>query len=163
MMSHSKIRHYGPLVGRILLVLLFLVSGFGILMNIGGTANFYTSLGIPMAVAAAIIVLIVKLGGSLMVATGIHAREGAWALLGFTLIATLVAHTGEGQLTMALKNISIMGGLLLVAVYGAGPLSLEKKCPCPRCKKKANYETSPAGGACNCGECDACRAAKMEE
>lgn len=161
MMSHSKIRHYGPLIGRVLLALLFIVSGFGILMNIGGTANFYTSIGIPMAMIAAIVVLVVKIGGGLMVATGLHAREGAWALIIFTLIATLVAHTGEGQLSAALKNLSVIGGLLMVAVYGAGPMSLEKKCPCPRCKKKVDYQVSAAGGACNCGTCPECQASKQ--
>ncbi len=155
MTQHSTVAHYGPLVGRVLLVLLFLVSAYGILTNFSGTAGFYASVGIPLATAAAVLVLIIKIGGSLMVATGIHARLGAWALIVFIILATLVAHIGEGQLINALKNVSIIGGLLLVAVNGAGPLSLGHKCPCPMCKK-----ASTAGGACNCGVCDECRAAR---
>lgn len=160
-MTHSKIEHYGPLVGRVLLVLLFLVSAIGILTNFSGTAGFYASLGIPVATAAVVLVLIIKILGSLMVATGMHAREGAWALIVFVIFATLIGHTGEGQLIAALKNISIIGGLLMVATYGAGPLSLRDKCPCPKCKAS---KPAIAGGACNCGTCDECRAAgKTEE
>ncbi|QSH39544.1 DoxX family protein [Candidatus Kaiserbacteria bacterium] len=156
-MTHSNIEHYAPLVGRVLLVLLFIVSAFGILTNFSGTAGFYASLGIPVAAAAVVVVLLIKILGSLMVATGIHARTGAWALIIFTIAATLMAHIGEGQMVSALKNLSIIGGLLLVTVYGAGPKSLAHLCPCPKCKVATPVA---AGGVCNCGSCDACRAAQ---
>lgn len=152
---------YGPLVGRVLLALLFLISGLGILANLSGTAGYYAALGIPLAMLVVILVIVVKLAGSLMVITGIHAREGAWALIGFTLLTILIAHTGEGQMINALKNLSIIGGLLLVALHGAGPKSLHHKCPCPKCKvRKAGV--SAAGGVCNCGNCAECKTAKGE-
>lgn len=135
-MTHSKIQHYGPLVGRVLLALLFIVSGIGILTNVSATAGYYAALGIPAAMAAAVVVLVVKIVGGLMVASGMHAKEGAWALIVFTLITIVVAHTGEGQLIPALKNLAIVGGLLLVAVHGAGSFSMEKKCPCPKHRMK---------------------------
>lgn len=154
-MTHSNVEHYGPLVGRVLLVLLFIVSAIGILTNFSGTVAFYASLGIPIAAVAVVVVLIVKILGSLMVATGIHARAGAWALIVFTVLTIFVAHLGEGQMMSALKNVSIIGGLLMVTLYGAGPLSLKDKCPCPKCK--AHGSVSAAGGVCNCGNCDECR------
>ncbi|MDP2650167.1 MAG: DoxX family protein [bacterium] len=123
-------------VARVLLVLLFAVTGFGILTNMAGTAGFYASLGIPAAMAVVVLVLIVKFVGIFTVATGIHAREGAWALIAFVVFATLIAHTAPGEMVNALKNLSIVGGLLLVAIYGAGPMSLAKHCPCPACKAK---------------------------
>lgn len=132
-MTHSKIHKYAPLIGRILLSLLFIVSGFGILMGISGTAGYYASVGIPMAGIVVLLVILIKIGGGLMVATGIHAKEGAWALILFTALATLVAHTGEGQMINALKNLAIIGGLLMIATHGAGAHSLGHKCPCPRC------------------------------
>ena len=161
-MTHSKVMKYAPLVGRVLIGLLFLISGFGILMNISGTAGFYASIGIPMAMVAAIIVMAIKIGGSLMIITGMHARTGAWALLVFTVLATLIGHTGEGQMVMALKNLSIVGGLLYVIAYGSGAFSLADKCPCPKCKEK-KASVSAAGGVCNCGNCNECRKAKAAD
>jgi len=161
-MTHSKIQHYGPLVARVLLALLFIVSGAGVLMNLSGTASYFAALGIPMAMIVAILVVIVKIGGGLMLATGIHAKEGAWALIVFTVLATLIGHTGDGQLVPALKNLSIVGGLLMVVIYGSGPLTWAKKCPCPKCKVANRAETSAAGGVCNCGNCPECREAKAD-
>lgn len=132
---------YGPLVARVALALLFIVSGINILMNLSGTAGYYASIGIPLAMAAAVVVMLVKIVGALMVALGIHAREGALALLLFTIVATLVGHIGEGQLIPALKNVAIMGGFVLLMLQGSGKYSLHKHCPCPKCKAKL------AGGA----------------
>lgn len=159
-MTHSKIYSYGPLIARLLVALLFVVSGFGMLMNFGGTVGYFASMGIPMAAVALVLVLLAKIGGGLMVATGIHAREGAWALIAFTLVATVLAHTGEGQLTSALKNLAIVGGLLMIALGGPGSMSLAKKCPCPHCKKDGAMGAvcKPKGmtDMCMCGVCEEC-------
>jgi len=156
-MTHSKIFSYGPLAARLLLALLFLVSGFGMLTNFGGTVGYFSTVGIPIAALAVVLVLIVKLGGGLMVATGIHAKEGAWALIVFTLLTIVIAHIGEGQMINALKNLAIVGGLLMIALGGPGPMNWSKKCPCPRCKhgKAAGGVCQPAG-MCMCGTCEEC-------
>ena len=135
-MLYAKTRHYGPAIGRVLLSLVFIISGIGILTNVAGTAAFYASVGIPAAAIVAILIIILKIGGGLLVATGIHAREGAWALIIFVILATLIAHTSAGEMLNALKNLAIIGGLLMVAAHGAGPLSLAHKCPCKKCKAK---------------------------
>ncbi len=158
-MIHSKIKSHGPLVGRVLLALLFLVSAFGMLTNFAATVSYFGSIGIPMATIAMLVVLAMKIGGGLMVALGVHAREGAMILILFTLGTILFAHLGAGQMIPALKNLAIVGGLLLVAAHGAGPMSLKDKCPCPRCK---GSKMSAAGGVCNCGFCEACLAAKKD-
>lgn len=154
-MIHSKIKHYGPLVARLLLALIFLVSAYGILTNFSATADFYAQIGIPLATLSVLLVLVVKIGGSLSIITGIHSRVGAWALIIFTLATIFVAHTSADQLMQALKNLAIVGGLLMIAVNGTGPLSMSHKCPCPKCK---GGKTDVAGGVCNCGNCDECRA-----
>ncbi|MBL4644386.1 MAG: DoxX family protein [Candidatus Pacebacteria bacterium] len=159
-MTHSKIKYYGPLTARILLSLLFIVSALGILANLSGTAGYFAAIGIPLAMLVAILVVVWQIAAALMVATGVHAKEGAWALIAFTILATLVAYTGEGQLIPALTNLSIIGGLLMVIIYGTGPLSLAKKCPCPKCKVSHDKNMGAAGGVCNCGSCDACRIAR---
>ena len=159
-MTHSKIQHYGPVVGRSLLALLFIVTGLGILTNIPATAGYYTTLGIPAAALVAIVVLLIKLGAGGMLVAGVHAREAAWVLIVFVIGTILIAHTGQGQLIPFLKNLAIIGGLLLIAVHGAGPISWEKKCPCPVCKAKrgesssagGNNNRSPAGAPGNAGQ-----------
>ena len=163
-MTNSKIQHYGPLVARVLFALLFIVSALGMLINIGGTVGYFSSYGIPLAGIVIVIVLLAKIGGALMVATGIHAREGAWILIAFTAGTILIAHTEAGQLIQALKNLAIIGGLLMIVVHGEGPISLAKKCPCPVCKTSDGTnkkpEVSAAGGVCNCGNCDTCKASR---
>jgi len=153
---------YGPLVARTLLVLVFVISGLGILADFGGTVGFYTAVGVPVATVAVVLALIAKLGGSAMVITGVHARTGALALIVFTLLATLIAHRGMPELINALKNLSIVGGLLMIVMHGPGPMNLAHKCPCPKCKGMAHHKAGPAGGVCNCGNCDECRRAKSD-
>lgn len=126
--GHSAFcKQYLPLIGRIALSLLFIVSGFGIITNFAGTVGYYTALGLPMASVLAVIVVMVKLGGGVSVVTGWHAREGALALAVFTVLATVIGHSNISdpmQMTQALKNVAIIGGLLYVVVKGSGPMSL---------------------------------------
>lgn len=164
-MTHSKVQHYGPLVGRVLIALLFLVSGFQMLTHFSSTAENFASVGVPFAVLALVIVLIVKLGGGLMLATGVHAREAAWALILFTLVTIVAAHLGEGQLIQALKNLAIIGGLLGIVVNGAGGFTLAKKCPCPRCKRTGTRSggVCKPEGMCMCGTCETCTGASRAQ
>ncbi len=71
-----------------------------------------------------------KLGGGLALLVGWKAREAAWALIAFTLAAILMAHMNwadQNQMTQALKNLSIIGGLLMVVIHGAGSKVLGSK------------------------------------
>lgn len=144
--GHSAFcKKYLPLVGRIGLALLFLVSGFGFLTNFAGTAGYFTSLGLPAASVLLVLVIIVKIGGGLSLITGWHAREGALALVVFTALATVIGHSNIGdqmQLIQALKNLAIIGGLFQVIVNGPGPLSIGCSGPC--CKGTCE------GGTCSC-------------
>jgi len=139
-----------PLVARVLLAALFIFSGFGKLMGLAGTGAALASVGIPGGVALAAIVAIIELAGGLMILLGWQARLGAWALIVFTVLATAFFHNNladQMQLIMALKNASIVGGLLLLATYGSGPMSLGCRCGkswCMDCKAKQ----------CEGGSCD---------
>lgn len=160
-MTQSKVAEYSPMVARILLASLFLVSGVNMALNFGGTVGYFAAVGIPMAAVVLVLVLIIKIGGGLMLATGVHAREAAWALIVFTALTIVIAHLGEGQMVQAFKNLSIIGGLLLVTAHGAGNHNCKKYCPCPRCKKggaaAAGMPAAQASQDCNsCGICDDC-------
>ncbi len=118
------------LVGRLLLSILFIFAGFGKLTDIAGTAAWFGSIGMPLPVVVAVLVGLLELGGGLAILTGFKTRIAALALAAFTVGASLIAHTNfadQIQLLMFLKNISITGGLLTLASFGAGALSIDAK------------------------------------
>lgn len=116
----------GVVVGRILMGFLFLISGVGMFMADGGPASmagFYTSVGLPLAGILVWLVATLKVVAGGLLVIGRNVGCAASALAAFTLLATLLAHRDIAdpmQLTMALKNLAIIGGLLYVVAFGAG-------------------------------------------
>ncbi len=123
--SHLEIvRTHGSKLGRILIGLLFFVSGLLMLTVQGPTAvgGYFASLGIPMAALAAWVTIVVKIvaGGAIVI--GRKTTEAAAVLIIFTLIATLLAHMSAETDPMfpigLLKNLAIVGGLLYLMAFG---------------------------------------------
>jgi putative oxidoreductase len=102
------------------------ISGFE------GTVGYIASKGLPLPQLAAIAAIIVELGGGILLVVGWKARWAAAAMLVFTGLAALLFHNfwaaspdqAQNQMIHFMKNISIMGGLLYVVVYGSGPISV---------------------------------------
>jgi putative oxidoreductase len=119
----------GVVVGRILMGLLFLVSGVGMFMAEGGPtamAGFYTMVGLPMAGILVWLVATLKVVAGGMLVIGRNVGCAAGALAAFTVLATLLAHrdiADPEQLTNALKNLAIVGGFLYIIAFGAGKWS----------------------------------------
>ena len=126
-----------PLVvaGRILLALIFITSGLSKLGNIAGTAGYIASAGLPAASMLAVLAGVLELVGGVALVVGFKARWAALALGLFTLLAGAIFHAFWSvpeaqkmvQQIMFMKNLSIAGGMLLVAALGAGPLSLDAR------------------------------------
>jgi len=124
---------FGPLLGRILIALIYLLSGYGKITGFESTVGYIASKGLPLPQFAAIGAIIVELGGGTMLVAGWKARWAAAALFVFTALAGLLFHNfwavpaaeAPNQMTHFLKNICILGGLLYVIVHGSGPLSIE--------------------------------------
>ena len=129
----NALERFGPRLGRILLGLIFVISGFGKITGFEGAAGYIASKGLPVPQLLAIGAIIVELGGGILLIVGWKARWAAAALLVFTGLAALLFHNywavppeqAQNQMIHFMKNVSIMGGMLYVAVYGAGPVSLE--------------------------------------
>lgn len=118
------------LLGRVLLAVIFLLSGFGKLTAISGTAGYFGSLGLPVPTVTAVLVGLVELLGGLAILVGFQTRAVAWVLAIFTIATGLVAHTGwadQMQMIQFLKNLAISGGFLLLASSGAGAYSIDAK------------------------------------
>jgi putative oxidoreductase len=124
-----------PLCGRILLALVFLVSGSIKLSAIAGTAAYFGRLGLPAPTAVAWVVALFELIGGLLIVVGFKTRWVAVALILFTAVATYMGHKFwavppdqfTNQLNHALKNLALMGGFLLLAAYGPGRLSVDAR------------------------------------
>lgn len=126
---------YAPLAGRILLSLIFLVSGLGKIPAWDQTAAYMASRGMPVVPLFLIAAICIEVGAGLSVMLGFRAKAGATALMVFLVPATLIFHNfwtyppaeQQVQMVMFLKNVSILGGLLLVAAFGAGPVSVDAR------------------------------------
>ena len=129
----DALNRFGPLAGRILIALIFVLSGFGKITGFEGTVGYIASKGLPLPQLAAIGAIIVELGGGILLVVGWKARWAAAAIFVFTALATLIFHNfwavpadqAQNQMIHFMKNISILGGLLYVVVHGSGPLSVD--------------------------------------
>ena len=123
-----------PLVGRILIGTLFLVSGVRSVMNFSGTAGYLAKLGFPAPELMAVATIVVEVGIASLFVVGWRTRWMAWVLAAFVVIATFAAHRFwefdaaqyDNQMNHFLKNIAIIGGLLMVASFGPGSASVDK-------------------------------------
>lgn len=123
------------LIGRILLAALFLPAGLSKIGGFAGTVGYIGSKGLPMPEVAAVIAILVEVGGGLALIAGFGTRLAALALAVFTLVATFVFHNywalpAEAQMVQQLmffKNIAVVGGLLTLAAWGAGGWSLDAR------------------------------------
>ena len=119
-----------PLVGRVLLAAIFLVSAFGKLSAPGPTQGFIASVGLPMPVLSYVAAVIIELGGGLMLLTGYRTRLAATVLAAFSVISAFVFHHALGdqnQLFHFLKNLAMAGGLVQVIAFGAGSFSFDNR------------------------------------
>jgi putative oxidoreductase len=118
------------LVARVFLSILFILAGFAKLTAISGTAGYFAGLGLPAPTITAVVVGLIEFVGGLAILVGFQTRLAAAIVALFTIGATLVAHMNfaEGMnALMAQKNLAIAGGLILLALQGAGSISIDAK------------------------------------
>ena len=133
----DRVSRYAPLAGRILLALIFIMSGLNKIGAWDQTVGYMAAKGMPMVPLFLGGAIAFEVLGGLSVLLGFKARLGAAALVVFLVPASIIFHNfwafegmeQQTQMVMFLKNVSILGGLLLVIGMGAGPLSVDQRKP----------------------------------
>lgn len=131
------------LVARVLLSFLFILSGFGKLTDPAGTAGMIAGAGMPAATALAYIAGLFELVSGLFILVGFQVRIVGWLVALFCVFTGLVFHSGtinvpdfpaaaNGWINtlngiMLMKNITLAGGYILLATFGAGAYSVDAR------------------------------------
>jgi putative oxidoreductase len=126
---------FGPLAGRAALALIFIISGLGKLADPVTMGGFIASRGLPLATVLAALAGAVEVAGGLSIALGAWTRWGALALAAFLVPVTLIFHNPAGlegmaaqlEMVQVLKNLAILGGLVAIASFGPGPVSIDAR------------------------------------
>ena len=122
------------LIGRVALALIFITSGFGKLMQFSSTAGYIASKNVPLPEVAAGVAVLVELGGGLAVLAGWMTRWAALVIVVFLIVISPVFHgfwtmEGANRMTneiMFMKNVSMLGGFLLLYAFGPGRYSVDR-------------------------------------
>lgn len=122
------------LLARFLLAQMFLSSGFSALSNPAGTASYFAGLELPAPLFLAWAVGIFETVSGLLIVIGLQTRLVAASLALFSIAASLIGHYGQGGEDAVLaflhrqaliKDIAVAGGLIVLAVHGAGEWSVD--------------------------------------
>lgn len=113
---------------RIFLAVLFVVAGWGKLTGFEGAVGYIASNGLPVPQLVTALTILVELGGGVLLILGLFSRLAAFIMAGFTLLTIVIVHhfwtmaDAEMQMNqlMAMKNLAIAGGLLMVTAFGPG-------------------------------------------
>jgi len=115
------------LAGRILIALIFLLSGVDKFAHYSGTLGYMTQAGLPFPQVLLVVSGVVEIGCALAIAIGWKTRLAAIGLVIWMIPVTLIFHNpagGQEAMIHFMKNLAITGGLLLLFASGPGALSV---------------------------------------
>lgn len=119
---------YVNFAGRILLAQIFLLAGLNKISGYSGTQGYMEIMGVPGVLLPLVILL--EIGGALALIAGWQTRLTAYALALFSIVSALIFHSNLGdqmQMILFMKNWAMAGGLLVLAINGAGAFSMDKR------------------------------------
>ena len=122
----NKLNFFYSLGGRILIALIFVLSGLNKIIAIEGTQGYMEAMGVPGALIYPTILF--EVGAGLAIVIGYQTRVVALALAGFCLVTAFIFHNDladQTQFVMFMKNVAMAGGFLFLARDGAGEPSLD--------------------------------------
>jgi putative oxidoreductase len=122
------------LLGRFLFSIIFVMSAFNLFSK--QTIAYAASKGVPLASLAVPIAGVIAVAGGLSILLGYRAKLGAWLIVLFLVPVTLMMHkfwsvsdpmAAQIEMIMFMKNMSMLGGALLISQLGSGPFSLDAR------------------------------------
>ena len=131
--ARSNLKGATVLIGRVFFSLIFVLAGFNHFSK--QTIAYAASQGVPLASIAVPVSGILAVLGGLSILLGYRAKVGAWLITLF-LVGVTPMHNfwavhdpimAQMQMIMFMKNISMLGGALLISQVGAGPFSLDAR------------------------------------
>lgn len=131
----NTLKTYGPLVGRILISLIFIIAGYHKIGGFEQVAGYMASQGLPAPKLLLALTILIEIGGGLMILTGFHARCAALVFFFWLIPVTLTFHAfwaaspdqATNQFNNFMKNVAIMGAMVYIMVHGSGPLSVTRQ------------------------------------
>lgn len=131
---NNTIKEWGPLVGRVMISMIFLMSGMGKVFQFEAQVGYATSQGVPMASVAIALSALIEIAAVVMIVVGYKARLGAAALFLWMIPVSFMMHafwtiadpmSMQINMIMFMKNIAMMGAMLMIMSFGSGPKSLK--------------------------------------
>lgn len=131
----AKLLSLCPIVARILISSLFLLAGFGLVSTFSDISAQMAGFGMPIPKILLGITIFIWFVGGTCILLGWHTRLAAAIIFLVMIPVTLVFHAPwnaePAQLQIVLNHflmcLAILGGLLYVVSFGAGPYSLEQR------------------------------------
>jgi len=121
---------YLPLAARILMAAIFVMSGIGKIANPAATIGYISAMGLPFPQLGLAAAIGVEVAGGLLLVAGLYTRPVALVLAAFSIVTGLIFHSAiadQNQTIHLMKNFAMAGGLLQIAAFGAGSLSLDAR------------------------------------
>lgn len=119
-----------PLIGRLMMAAIFLISGLGKIAAPAMTIGYIGAMGLPFPTLGFLLAVVVEVGGGVLLVLGFQTRIVTLVLAVFSVVTGLVFHHAIGdqnQLFNLLKNIAMAGGLLQIMSFGPGAFSLDAR------------------------------------
>ena len=115
-------------IGRLLISLMFLMSGLNKIGNYSNTSGWIESMGVSSSFLPLVITL--EILAAVAIIIGWKTKIAAFLLAGFCIISGIIFHSdfsNQLEIIMFMKNIAIAGGFLFLVVNGPGNFSIDNR------------------------------------
>ena len=122
----DKLQELSAPIGRLLLSMIFIFSGFTKITGYAATQGYMEAMGVPGMLLP--LVIAVELLGGIAILLGFKARLVSIVMAGFSVVSALLFHQfwiDESQMNPFMKNIAMAGGFLMIFAHGAGAYSID--------------------------------------